>query len=220
MPAASRPSPVRPALAGVASVVLAAGAGELVAGLVAPASSPFAAVGGAIIDLAPAWAKDTAIALFGTSDKIALLVGIAAVAVILAAGAGVLEARRPPWGRFVVLAFGIGGAVVAATRPDASVASWFPAALAGAVGAIAVRYLARSAIRPRGSSPDPKGGAGGPADPGRRSFFVWAGAVTATGVVLAIAGSAVRAGAQVVTAAREALRLPTPASRAPAVPPP
>ena len=214
MPVVTRPSPLLPALAGVASVALAAGAGELVAGLVAPASSPFAAVGGALIDLAPSWAKDTAIALFGTSDKIALLVGIGIVAAILAAGAGVLEARRPPWGRFLVLAVGIGGAIVAATRPDASVASWFPAALAGAIGAIAIRYLARSAVRSREAAARTDEG---PADPGRRGFFVWAGAVTATGVVLAIAGSAVRAGAQAVTAARDAIRLPTPASRAPAV---
>jgi DMSO/TMAO reductase YedYZ molybdopterin-dependent catalytic subunit len=217
MPDTARRPRLLPTAAGVAAVVLAAGSGELVAGLVAPASSPFAAVGGAIIDLAPLWAKETAIALFGTNDKTALLVGIGLVALVLAAGAGVLEARRPPWGRLVVLAFGVGGAVVAATRPDATVASWFPSALAGAIGAIALRYLARplSRLRPR-TAPAPDDG--GPADPGRRRFFAWAGVVTATGIVLAIAGSAVRAGAQAVTVARDALRLPAPATTAPAVP--
>ncbi|MFG6444971.1 molybdopterin-dependent oxidoreductase [Microbacterium sp. P07] len=220
-----RPSPLPPALAGIASVALGAGAGELLAGLFAPASSPFAVVGGAIIDLAPSWAKDTAIALFGTSDKIALLVGIGLVAVILAAGAGWLEARKAPWGRVVVAAFGIGGAFVAATRAGATEAAWFPAALAGAIGAIAIGFLARSANRSQ-VSPAPAEGEGGPADPveggpadpDRRRFFVWAGVTTATGLVLAIAGGAVRAGAQAVTAARDALRLPAPAVAAPPVP--
>ncbi len=87
------------AAAGVASAVLGAGLGELTAALIAPQASPFAAIGSALIDLAPSWAKDAAIALFGTNDKLALLVGIAIVLILVAAGAGLLELWRPPWGR-------------------------------------------------------------------------------------------------------------------------
>src|SRR6478735_3990366 len=85
----------RGAFAGVAAVVLGAGIGELLAVVVAPASGPLSVVGGVLIDLAPAWAKNTAIALFGTNDKAALLVGIAVVMLAAAAGVGVLELRRP-----------------------------------------------------------------------------------------------------------------------------
>ena len=60
-----------PAVAGVAAGVAAAGAGELTAALLVPTGSPFTVIGAAAIDLAPTWAKDAAIALFGTADKIA-----------------------------------------------------------------------------------------------------------------------------------------------------
>ncbi len=121
-------------LGGIAAVAAGAGAGELVGALIAPESRPFAVVGGALIDLAPSWAKDAAIALFGTADKIALLVGIGIVAIGLAFLAGWLQARRPHWGVAIVAAFGVGGAVVAATRAGAGPFAWLPSAVAGGVG--------------------------------------------------------------------------------------
>jgi DMSO/TMAO reductase YedYZ molybdopterin-dependent catalytic subunit len=210
---------IAPALAGVGAVALGAGAGELIAGFIAPASSPFAAIGGGLIDVAPSWAKETAIALFGTADKVALLVGIGIVALVLAAAAGWVEARKPPWGRVIAAAFGLVGAVVAATRPDASMAAWMPSAAAGVVAVIALRFLVRRVPRTApAASETAASDSDAPRDPERRSFFLWAGAATATGVLLAVAGSAVRAGSQVVTAARDALRLPAPAVAAVPVP--
>ncbi|WP_229383535.1 molybdopterin-dependent oxidoreductase [Microbacterium allomyrinae] len=224
-------------VAGVAAVVLGAGLGELVAGLAAPASSPVAAIGSALIDLAPAWAKDTAIALFGTADKIALIVGIVAVGLVLAGLAGWLEARRPPWGAVVVGVFGITGAVIAATRPGAGALAWLPSAVAGATGALTLWLLVRllrSAVRrtPQisersatqgaetgGAAPDPRSSAQRPAArPDRRTFFVWAGAAAGAGILAAIAGSVRSTGSATVAAARRLLRLPTPATLAPAVP--
>ena len=55
------------------SVALGLGAAELAAALVAPTASPVLVIGSLLIDLAPSWAKETAIALFGTGDKAALL---------------------------------------------------------------------------------------------------------------------------------------------------
>ena len=69
---------VLPATAGVASVAFGVGVGELAAAILAPSSSPFVVVGSFLIDLAPPWAKDAAISLFGTGDKAALLIGKAA----------------------------------------------------------------------------------------------------------------------------------------------
>jgi DMSO/TMAO reductase YedYZ molybdopterin-dependent catalytic subunit len=137
----SHPSYPLAATAGVASVVLGAGIGELIAAVIDPTSSPFAAMGSALIDLAPPWAKDTAISLFGTNDKAALLTGIAIVMLGLAALAGMLEARRPPWGRVVVFAFGLAGVVAALTRADAGLLAWLPSAVAGVVAAGALGML-------------------------------------------------------------------------------
>ncbi|WP_254359408.1 hypothetical protein [Microbacterium hominis] len=129
--------------AGVASALLGAGVGELVAALVAPASSPFAVFGGGLIDIAPPWAKDLAIALFGLADKVALLTGIAIVLAAVSAFAGVLELRRPPWGSLVTFGLGVVGAIIAVTRADAGGLAWVPAIVAGGTAALAMRLLVR-----------------------------------------------------------------------------
>ncbi len=134
-PSPSRRRDLTAAAAAVGSTVLGAGLGELVAALVAPAASPFAVIGGAMIDLAPAWAKNLAIDLFGTGDKAALLVGIAVLLLIVAGLAGVLENRRAPWGRVALAALGGLGAVVSLTRADAGLLSPVPSLVAGAVAA-------------------------------------------------------------------------------------
>jgi DMSO/TMAO reductase YedYZ molybdopterin-dependent catalytic subunit len=221
-----------PALAGVAAVVLGAGVGELLAALIAPGSSPFAAIGGALIDVAPTWAKDAAIALFGTADKIALLVGIAVVVLLLAAVAGWVESRRAPWGAAAVAAFGVAGAVIATLRPGAGPLAWLPSLVAGGLGAVTLWFLVRTAAgrasahpsdAPQSTAPeapverpeDPStGDAASARDPGRRRFFAIAGTAAAVGILAAVAGNVVRAGSQAVTAVREALRLPAPVTTA------
>lgn len=95
---------LRSAAAGLSAAVVGVGVAELVAAIVEPAASPFAVIGGGLIDLAPAWAKDTAIALFGTGDKIALITGIALVLAVVAArrgapGAASVGSRRDDPGR-------------------------------------------------------------------------------------------------------------------------
>ncbi|WP_442577194.1 molybdopterin-dependent oxidoreductase [Microbacterium sp. F51-2R] len=211
------------AAAGVASVVFGAGLGELVAGLLAPPSSPFSVVGGVLIDLAPPWAKDAAISLFGTNDKLALLVGIGLVLLVAAAAVGVLELRRPWAGVIVCTVLGAGVAVLAMTRADATGLSWIPSLVAGAAAAVALRFLTRLARRAAdasadGSQSDTARAADRVADDDRRRFLVWAGSAAAAGVLAAIVGSALRAGSRTVEAVRNALRLPAPAVAAPPVP--
>lgn len=206
-------------VAGVAAVALGAGMGELAAAVVSPAASPMAAVGAALIDVAPAWAKDAAIALFGTADKIALLAGIGLVMTLLAAVAGWLQARLAPWGVVVVIAFAAAGAIIAAMRPGAVALSWLPSAVAGAVGATALWLLARmlrpGRARARSSTTDTE--AAGPTA-SRRSFFAWAGAAAAAGILAAAVGGVRSVGSATAAAARRALRLPAPAVAASAVP--
>ncbi len=203
---------VASAAAGVASVALGAGLGELVAALFAPAASPFAVIGGALIDIAPAWAKDTAIALFGTADKVALLVGIGIVLVAVSGAAGWLEARSAPWGRVVVLALGAVGAIVAMTRPDAAFLAWLPSGVAGLAAVVALPLLLRLARgRPLSAGEVPRG-----AD--RRRFLAWAGVTAGVGILAAVAGSALRAGSRTIAAVREAIRLPPAATPAAPIP--
>lgn len=133
------------ALAGIAAAVLGAGAGELLAALFAPSASPFAVVGGALIDAAPTWAKDTAIAWFGTADKAALLIGIAIVLLALSAAAGIVEVHRRRVGVVALVVMGTAVGMLALTRADAGMLAWLPSVLAGAVAATALRMLVRGA---------------------------------------------------------------------------
>ncbi|MFE5408967.1 molybdopterin-dependent oxidoreductase [Microbacterium sp. NPDC056569] len=210
------------AAAGAASVVLGAGVGELIAALVAPSSSPFAVIGGTLIDLAPAWAKDIAIALFGTADKLALLVGIALVLLIVAAAIGILELRRPWYGVVILAALGAGAAVLAVTRPDATGLAWLPSLAAGFIAATALSMLALlargSTVPPPPPAEESTGAARETVSTSRRGFLAWAGVATAAGVIAAIAGTAMQAGSHTVSAVRRALRLPAPAVAAPPVP--
>jgi DMSO/TMAO reductase YedYZ molybdopterin-dependent catalytic subunit len=230
------------ALAGLAAAVFGAGIGELAAAVAAPDAGPFVVVGSALVDLAPPWAKDTAIALFGTADKAALLVGIGIVLALVAAVAGVLEVRRPPWGRVVFAALGVLGAVAAGSRASAGPLAVVPAAAAGLAGGIAVMVLARmlrdaaasaaapvpaaraipggadeSEVAQRAGSvatADGRADASGGTPPDRRRFLAWAGGAAAVGVLAAIAGSVAQTGRRAVQAVRDGVRLPRPATTA------
>ena len=226
-----------PATAGIASVVFGTGVGELAAAVLASASSPFVVVGSLLIDLAPSWAKDAAIALFGTADKAALLVGIGIVLVAAAGAAGVLEARRPPFGRVLVGLLGVVGAVAASTRANAAMLAIAPAALAAIAAVIALQFLVRrlpatdAAVAlvgaglgrgletPASPAPRPAAAAAAAAaatDGGidRRRFLGWAGGAAALGALTALGGYALQAGSRAVTAIRETIALPRPAATA------
>jgi DMSO/TMAO reductase YedYZ molybdopterin-dependent catalytic subunit len=224
------------AAAGVAAVLLGLGVGELAATLLAPSSSPFAVVGGALIDAAPPWAKDTAIALFGTGDKTALLTGIAVVLLALAAALGVCERR---WRRSGVIALVLVGVVVAGiapTRADATALSALPALLAGIVAGtglhLLIRLLGRSSAGGDLARTDPAGRDSANQDaaerdavdrnpaagPSRRRFLGWAAASAALGIVAVAVATVGRAGSAAVSTVRSALRLPKPARPAPPIP--
>lgn len=209
-PASSRLRDLPAVVAGVAATVLGAGLGELAAAIAAPSASPFAVIGGAMIDLAPAWAKDLAIDLFGTGDKAALLVGIAVLLLIVAGAAGALENRRPPWGRVVLAGLGVLGAVVSMTRADAGLLSPVPSLIAGAGAAVAGALLIARLRRPRrGAAPDSD-----PATDGvtRRGVLALSGVAVMAGALAAFGSVALSGGARAISAVRSALRLPPPVS--------
>ncbi|WP_223628339.1 molybdopterin-dependent oxidoreductase [Microbacterium sp. EST19A] len=200
---------LRSAAAGLSAAVVGVGFAELVAAIVEPAASPFAVIGGGLIDLAPAWAKDTAIALFGTGDKIALLTGIAVVLVVVAAAAGLLELRRSGIGATILGGLGALAVVAAMIRPGAGPFAWLPGLVAGVVAVIAVRLLIRR-LRPiAGLAPD---------GVDRRRFLIWTAGTAAVGVVSLIVGNIARGATRSIDVVRSALQLPKATRTAPAVP--
>lgn len=200
---------LRSAAAGLSSAVVAVGLAELVAAIVEPSASPFAVIGGGLIDLAPSWAKDAAIALFGTGDKIALITGIALVLAGVAALAGILESRRAGVGSTILAALGVLALVAAMIRPGAGPFAWLPGLVAGVAAVVALRLLMR-VVHPvpylRAEHEE------------RRRFLLWTVGVAATGAVALVIGNAARGVTRSIEAVRETLRLPTAARPAPAVP--
>ncbi|WP_022887641.1 molybdopterin-dependent oxidoreductase [Glaciibacter superstes] len=133
----------RPALAGIASVIAGLGVAELVAAVFAPAASPVLVVGAFVIDIVPSWVKDAVIALFGTGDKVALIVCIGLALLALSAVAGFLEFTRPPLGRLVVVVVGAVALFAALSRADASPFDALPAVASIIVSALLLSFLAR-----------------------------------------------------------------------------
>jgi DMSO/TMAO reductase YedYZ molybdopterin-dependent catalytic subunit len=228
-----------PAIAGLVSVLLGLGVAELVAAIAAPSASPVLVVGSLMIDWAPPWAKNTAVALFGTGDKAALLTGIAIVLALLAGAAGVLEHIRPPIGRVLFGAAGVFGVGAAITRSGSSPFDIVPAGVATILALISLGYLLRKLDeqpRPRPINPAALRASAGAKAPAtvtaeaaaaaraeaarlsRRRFLGLSGGAVVIGGLSALGGYALEAGARAATAARNALKLPAAAAKAVPVP--
>lgn len=124
------------ALAGITAAAVAIGIAEPVAVLTGPRSAPLVAVGGVIVDAVPESLKQLAIDLFGTADKIALLVGTALLLGAFAALLGVLAVRRLTIGLAGIAAFGAIGVVAALTRSGADLADALPSLVGAGLGAL------------------------------------------------------------------------------------
>ncbi|MET7877097.1 molybdopterin-dependent oxidoreductase [Micromonospora profundi] len=124
------------ALAGVTAAAVAIGVAEPVAVLTGPRSAPLVAVGGVVVDAVPEPLKQFAIDVFGTADKIALLVGTAVLLGGFAALIGVLAARRLAVGLAGIGALGAVGVAAALTRPGADLADALPSLVGGGLGAL------------------------------------------------------------------------------------
>jgi DMSO/TMAO reductase YedYZ molybdopterin-dependent catalytic subunit len=202
---------------GLLTALFALGIAEIPASLIDDQASPLVAVGSAAIDRTPEWLKSFAIRTFGSDDKLALIVGMIAVILILAAVLGIASIRRPWIGRTGLWILGAVGAVAAFTRPTGSVLSPIPAIVGALAASYALPWLLRAAepSTPRDVSPPIEM----PGDVDRRRFLY---------ASLAIGGVAVATGGigrfiiarrfGVAEAARDALTIPEPTDVAP--PPP
>ncbi|BDI23181.1 molybdopterin-dependent oxidoreductase [Herbiconiux sp. L3-i23] len=176
------------ALAGFASAAAGLGASELIAGIFAPSASPLVSIGTWLIDLAPSWAKETMIALFGTGDKPALIVLLVVAVSVLGALAGILQRRRPPWGALVFVALGVVSLVAALTRPESGMLSSVPAAAGTVLAAILLDRLirrVRDGLDADRTSARPEAT---PRSVGDRRNFLRLSAVAGTAGLVAVAG--------------------------------
>jgi len=201
------------ALVGAVAAVATLGVAELVALFVAAGSSPLAAVGGFVIDIVPPWVKDTAIALFGTGDKVALLVGLGLLVLILALGIGVLQYRRPPLGVAGLGVVGLVAVLTAVTRSQATPLWALPTILGAAVG-ILVLVIGTRRLHAWVDAPPT------PASQGlsRRRFVSLLAASSASAVVVGVTARIVNSATSAVNVVREALVIPPPATPAAPVP--
>ncbi|MFF7780048.1 molybdopterin-dependent oxidoreductase [Streptomyces tanashiensis] len=199
------------ALGGLVAAYVSLAVADLVASRVRPEAGPVPAVGGAVVDRTPAALKEWAIRAFGESDKTVLQLGILLLLGILALGVGLLALRNRPLGAAAVAAFGVLGALAAVTRPDSDSAVDAVPSLAGAAaGALLLYVLTGRLLTPRPGTDR--------AD--RRGFLIVAASTGLAATGAAALGRAVGTPVQENAAAsRAALRLPRPASAAPAVPP-
>ncbi|MER5453497.1 molybdopterin-dependent oxidoreductase [Micromonospora sp. NPDC002389] len=235
----SSTTPRYAALAGVAAAAAAIGAAEVVAVLTGPRSAPLVAVGGLVVDAAPEPVKRFGIAVFGTYDKIALLVGTAVLLAAFAALLGVLAVRRLVVGLAGIAAFAALGAGAALTRAGADGLDALPSLVGALVGGVTLWAFVAGPLeldpwpwsppteqRPPGPDgvgpqrPTAPDGAGSQqrTDPeSRRRFLTGVGGVLGVAVV---GGAAGRwwAGRRGVADARAAIRLPAPVSAAPPLP--
>jgi DMSO/TMAO reductase YedYZ molybdopterin-dependent catalytic subunit len=193
---------IRAAISGVAAAAVALGVAELVAAWTGPASAPLVAVGGLIVDSVPEPVKEFAISLFGVYDKIALVVGTVILLALFAALIGVGADRRRWIGYAGIGVFALIGVAAALSRPHANALAALPTLLGSALAVIVLFGLLKSA---------------GDTDETKRGFLKWSLAAFG-GAVLAGAVGRGWGGRRNVEQARTEVKLPAPASTAPAPP--
>ncbi|NUL47357.1 molybdopterin-dependent oxidoreductase [Cellulosimicrobium funkei] len=215
------------AVSGALAAALLLGIAEIASALFSPASSPLVAVGAAFIDITPAWLKDFAIDVFGTADKLVLMVSMGVVALALAAVLGLIARRRPALASLLCAAIAVllGAAVL--SRPATGVIDLLPTVLGGVAGIAALNWLVRLAHRRtdandaapstgvNGAAPitgtEPAAGAASGSqrpEAARRTFLIGAGLTAVVAVATMAGGRALSAVSTAAVATRDALRLP------------
>lgn len=224
-------------LVGLVSAAVTLGIAEVAAVFIAPGASPLLAVGSLVIDLVPGWVKDLVISLFGTNDKLVLLLCLGILVALLAGAVGLLEYRRPPWGIVGLVLVGGVATVAVVTRAQATAGWALPTVLGMIGGVLVLRFGAiwlrdwvgtertaptKTAAAPPESAPAPAPAPTPNPAPGaavsRRRFLAFVAGTGAAAVVIGLGARALNAGTAAVTALRDAIRLPKPAVAAPPIP--
>jgi DMSO/TMAO reductase YedYZ molybdopterin-dependent catalytic subunit len=200
--------PLRDGLAGALAAALGLGVSELVAGVFPGVPSLIEGLGNLVVDNVPPPVKDWAIVVFGTNDKLALLIAIALVTLLAGSVVGALARRKFGVAIGVFVAFGVFAAFASALDPQVSTAAAAaPAFVAAAVSLVALRRLYRA------GEPGPESST----DSSKRDFILGAGAVVAFAALTGTFGRILLERAKRAVAGREEVVLPSAAASLPPV---
>ncbi|CAM3160552.1 molybdopterin-dependent oxidoreductase [Stackebrandtia soli] len=202
----NRPPRWAAALWGAVSAGAALAMGELTAAFTIPQAAPLIAVGDAAIAISPEPLKRWTIDVFGTADKLALLIGIVVVLGCLAALAGIANDRDRRIGPAAAIALAAIGVAAAVTRPSASAFAAFPSVVAAVIAAA----LLWAWPRPAAASDDPRGF--------DRRRFLWRSLTLLGGAAISGAFARSLGTGAAVDEARSQIRLPEPTDPAPDLP--
>ena len=218
---------VAAALVGLLAVAAALAAGHLVAGILLESSaSPYLAVGNAVIDRTPKPVTDFAIEVFGTNDKLVLLLGMAVAIALTGVVAGLVSRRQPFPGLVVIVVLGAVGILAVLEQTPGALVVLAPIASL-LVGLAAFWWLHTLGQRRAWTREPMLAGPQAPQDapPGRahnalarRKFLVGSTGVAAGAAAAGIGGSLL-GGRVDVQGSRAAVGDLTPAVPAPPIPP-
>ncbi|HEX6221349.1 MAG TPA: molybdopterin-dependent oxidoreductase [Acidimicrobiia bacterium] len=200
---------VRDSIAGALSAGIALGVSELIAGLITGAPSLVEGLGNWVIDNVPTPVKEWAIAVFGTNDKLVLLISITAVTILIGAVVGFVSRKR--FWLAVVVFGGFGAVAVLAALVDPKIAfldAAIPGVLAVVTGLASLRMLYNLDETP--------GQAEG--DSSKRSFLIGAGAVLGVAALAGTFGRVLIERAKRAVAGRDDVALPSASESLPPVP--
>ena len=187
---------------------------ELVAGFSPSAPSLVRTIGQRVIDNTPVPIVDWAIAMFGTNDKLVLVIGIVLVALGIGAFLGLLVRGRPGMAAAGFVVFGAVGFVAGLTDPQAGAVLTLVAATAAAGVGIGVLLGLRALLQ--GSARPVSGAVVG----SRRAFLAASAATVIVSVGEVFLGRYLGSRTQSAAVGREQLILPTaPPSPAPSADP-
>ncbi len=204
----------RDGLIGAAAAALGLGVSELAAGLFGGWPSLIAGLGNWVIDVVPKTIKELAISVFGTNDKLALLIGIASVTLLIGAAVGMVSRERFGFAITAFVGFGVIAALASARDPQVGLGlAIIPGGLSALSGLGSLQWLYGLAPKP---ALDPGEGV---ADRSRRALLVGLTAVFGLAAISAGVGRSLLEKGKRSLAGRADVALPSPAQTVPSSPP-
>ncbi|MDN6379614.1 MAG: molybdopterin-dependent oxidoreductase [Brevibacterium aurantiacum] len=204
--------PFRAALAGIVATLVLLGAADLIARAFGPPAAPLLALGQTIIPLAPTGLVKPVIDLFGTNDKLFLIVTTGLGALVLGGLIGWLASHRLRLATALLCVAGLVPIIVILIRPESSVVDIIPTLIGLALGLAVFRLLMSFGMSRTENRTAPA------SEPSRRRFFIITGIIGTVGAAAMAAGQTVAALTLDAGAAVAKLVLPSPAKKAPPIP--
>ncbi len=209
----AHPHPVRSriaALAGMLAGALALGVSELLGTSLTGDGTLVSGVGSWFVNIGAASLKEVAIAVFGTHDKDALLIGIVLVCLGLSAAIGVLAARRAGYALAGFVLFGVIAVLAAASSSPAPIWVLVVSAVGAVVSGVPTLLALLAAAKPRPATTTAAQPAPAPSGEVTRRFVALSAGAVAVAAATGATGRRLSSAPTRSSAAALAARLPRP----------